>query len=239
MALTTLGTICAGFAVVECFAVQDGPWGRSDGENYNMGLVDVRGEPYEEITAVCRTADLNTLHGQSQRRSSKAGAGVPPAPADPMAGSQIREIMRTWDRERGFVECATLFPLADLYLCWEPDALYVGVYCVFPDEGEYYRDGKVPDSDRMKWTLKMGGDADAIHVLMGSDSDYTVQESRVKVLHGSVTKNAAIARIPAKRLGTARLAAGQKVRFASTLTTQARSHTMTWEAELQLAGGAH
>ncbi len=210
------------------------PKGRSDGENYNMGLVDVRGEPYEEIAAVCRAADLDGLHARSGTRTTGVEAGVPPAPADPMAGSHIREIMKAWDRERGLVQCATPFPLADLYACWEAEALYVGVYCVFPEEGEYYREGKVPDADRMEWTLQLNSDPQPARIRMGVDADSTVGDSRVRVLHGSLTKNAAIMRIPARRLGGARLQAGQKVQFTSTLTTQARSHSMTWKADLKL-----
>ncbi|HYK90848.1 MAG TPA: hypothetical protein VE398_18890 [Acidobacteriota bacterium] len=146
--------------------------------------------------------------------------------------------MKGWDRKRGFVPCATPFPLADLYVCWDPQALYLGVYCVFPEEAGYYRDDRMPDADRTEWIVQIAGDHAPIRIPMGIDADYAAQDIQVKARHGSLTKNAAIVRIPVRRLNGSegRLAPGQAVRFTATLTTQARAHTMTWRADLKLAG---
>ncbi len=88
----------------------------------------------------------------------------------------------------------------------------------------------------MYWSVQIPGEAQPLRVIMGADREYTVQELRVKVLHGSLTKNAAVVRIPANRLGATRLKPGQAVPVSCTLTTQARSHAMTWEGRAAAGG---
>ena len=99
--------------------------GRDDGKNYNFGLVDIRDEPYEPLIAAARS-----LYPGKRKPSARpdASLGVPPAPRDPLGQFTIRRALMGWDRERGFVKPRSEFPVADLYVCWNPQAVYLGLY---------------------------------------------------------------------------------------------------------------
>src|SRR4029078_4820811 len=69
---------------VEWFQYTDEPpGGRYDGEDHNFGLVDIEDRPYEEVTQVCATFNLDQAWNSRRAARVDAGAGVPPAPADP------------------------------------------------------------------------------------------------------------------------------------------------------------
>src|SRR6185295_12419185 len=102
--------------------------GRYDGENFNFGLVDINDRPYEALTTAASALDLVRLHQQPARARPDAAQGVPPAPRDPLAKFAPNLALKHWDRERGFIQPASEFPLADLYVCWSRQAIYFGLY---------------------------------------------------------------------------------------------------------------
>ena len=118
--------------------------GRPDGENFNFGLVDTDDRPYEALTGAIASFDAMAAHAAPAAARPDATGGIPPAPADPFANLAPMLALRHWDRERGFVPAASPLPMADLYACWGPAALYLGVYCLDIVEAAYYRDGRVP-----------------------------------------------------------------------------------------------
>ena len=76
--------------------------------------------------------------------------------------------LKNWDRERGFIPPNSPFPLADLYICWNENALYLGLYFQDIAEGGYYRNKVVPDGDRAAWTIAIRGVEKAIRSRIGA-----------------------------------------------------------------------
>jgi hypothetical protein len=140
--------------------------GREDGENFNFGLVDIHDRPYEEVANVfkeVRNAEFGVRNvGKYEGRSTKdemgklrrdASQGIPPAPADPFARFEVNTALAHWDRERGFVPATSEFPVADLYACWSPQAIYLGLYAWDAIDEHFYAGGYVPKADRAVWTV--------------------------------------------------------------------------------------
>src|SRR5262249_27588540 len=92
--------------------------GRGDGENYNMGLVDNDGKPYEELTKVCKNLDFSALRS----RAAKETAGDITIPSKTI---ELGQPLKLWPRDRAFVPCSTPAPVSDLYAVWDSDALYL------------------------------------------------------------------------------------------------------------------
>ena len=178
-------------------------------------------------------------------------------------------ILKNWDRERGFVKPASRFPVADLYLCWAPDAVYLGLFAMdtpepassappaagarrsqrrararLPADGgvrrqsAYYRDGQVPEVDRMEWVVHLQGQRDPLRVHLGAGRGPALAAAGVTVASppsaGGVGA-VAIMKIPAATFGRAKLSAGDRLQFTSTLTTHARAYRVGWAGKFSLA----
>ncbi len=100
--------------------------GRFDGENYDFGLVDFHDQPYGPLTAAARGLNLVAIKNGPNPARPDASLGVPPAPHYPLGHFTIRLALADWDRERGFVKPVSEFPVADLYVCWNEKAVYLG-----------------------------------------------------------------------------------------------------------------
>jgi hypothetical protein len=215
------------------------PKGRSDGENFNMGLVDVRDRPYEELTARAASLDLLRLKARPPPPRTDARRGVPQATRDPLADFQSQTALKHWDREHGFVPPVSAFPVADLYACWTPDALYLGLYAIDPIEPEYYRDGQIPEADRPEWTVRLGEAADPIRLRLGAGRPPTGAPSDITITNLSglrhTVRNIAALKIPSARLGRAPLQPGRTLTLSSTLLTHARAYRVEWKGEFALA----
>jgi hypothetical protein len=218
------------------FQYYDEPtFGRDDGENYDMGLVDIDDRPYRELTSAA--ASLPAGRKEPVARPDVSG-GVPPAPAEPAGDLRPMGMLKSWDRERGFVRPSSRLPLADLYVCWAPDALYLGLCANDFAEDTYYRDKRVPEADRMAWTVHVAGQAKSVRVRIGAGRAPAVDGSSVAVVAPSnpgEVRNLAIMKLPAKLLGKSKLAAGDRVGFSSTLQSHARAYRADWSARLRLS----
>ncbi|MBI4603934.1 MAG: serine hydrolase [Planctomycetes bacterium] len=215
------------------------PGGRSDGEDYDFGLVDIHDAPYEELTRAAAGLDLVGLKSSPPRERPDAAAGVPRAPPDAFADFKPMLALKRWDRERGFVRPSSPLPLADLYASWDGGALYLGLYALDPVEAVCYRDGRVPEEDRLEWTVELAGRATPIRLRLGAGRDPGGVEEGIAVKSVSGTgldvRNIAALRLPARAMGRERLRAGETLRLSSTVVTHARAHRMEWACELTLA----
>ena len=45
------------------------------------------------------------------------------------------------------------FPVADLYACWNKQAIYLGLYAQDVFETDYYRNKIIPEVDRAEWSV--------------------------------------------------------------------------------------
>ncbi len=214
------------------------PHGRGDGENYDMGLVDIEDRPYEEITVAAAALDPTSIHAKQGTPRPDARGGVPPAPPEPLAHAHPMEALLHWDRERGFVPPASSAPTADLTLCWTPDAIYVGLCAMDVPQATYYRNKQVPEIDRMQWSLTPGN-RPPLHARLGAGRPPTGGDSRFAVYdlsgHDEVVRGTYVARLPAALFGRERLQPGDKIRLSSTLMTHARAYQMDWSGAFTLA----
>lgn len=213
--------------------------GREDGENFNFGLVDLHDRPYEEVTAVFSSADMAGLRARPLPARTDASAGVPRAPKDPFADLVPTRALVHWDRERGFVRPCSEFPMADLYLCWAPESLVVGVYATDILEETYYRSRSVPKVDRMLWTVRLN-DRTPISARIGAGREGLVSGPAVRLEGlsglGLDVRTIAILEIPARLLDRPRLREGDRIDLHSTLVTHGRAYRVEWQGSFTLRG---
>ncbi|MBF0480750.1 MAG: hypothetical protein HQK81_01740 [Desulfovibrionaceae bacterium] len=103
--------------------------GRGDGEDFNMGLVDIDDRPYEELTEAFARVNpaLEGVHAKAAFDKPDLAAVVRiPEAAGPIAAAS--ETLAAWDKRAtrltGFSAPAPYVPFGDLHLCWRPEGLY-------------------------------------------------------------------------------------------------------------------
>lgn len=129
--------------------------GRPDGEDYNMGLLDIYDRPYAEVVEALQRTNpfLPALHAQAPlsppQLNGAAFTVIPRAssPVDVTDGS-----LTEWNKDRalmwGFAAEPPYLPFADVYLTWDPNGLYlatIGMDYMHPDHLAY--EGPFPLSE--------------------------------------------------------------------------------------------
>ena len=106
--------------------------GREDGEDFNMGLVDLQDRPYEQLTQAftrvnARAAELHRA-GPADEGLQRAGEEWR-LPHD--ARLTIDGDLREWRHPRHWAppprEAGPQLPFGDLYLAWRPEGLLIGL----------------------------------------------------------------------------------------------------------------
>jgi hypothetical protein len=214
--------------------------GRFDGENFNFGLVDIHDRPYEALITAAAALDPAGLKRQPPRARPDASQGVPPAPRDPIARFEPTLALKHWDRERGFVKPVSEFPLADLYVCWNRKAIYLGLYAQDVVEDTYYRDKLVRASDHAEWLVSVNGSTRPIRGRIGAGWEPTVDEAAVRLVNLSGIngnfRNIACMELPAQLFGKNRFKAGDTIELASTFFTHCRAYRVEWDGRFTLRG---
>jgi hypothetical protein len=214
--------------------------GRFDGENFNFGLVDIHDRPYEDLTRAASALDLVSLKSRPAIARANASQGVPPAPREPLAHFEPTLALKHWDRERGFVQPISEFPLADLYVCWNKKAIYLGLYAQDVTEDVFYKDKVVRASDRAEWIIFPAGSTNGIQSRIGAGLEPIVNESTVRLVNISGIngnfRNIAGVELPAQLFGKDRLKVGDVIEFASTFLTHCRSYRVEWKGKFTLRG---
>jgi hypothetical protein len=212
--------------------------GRNDGEDYNFGLVDIQDKPYEVLTAAARALNLVAIKNGQQPARPDASLGVPPAPHDPLGQFTIRLALKDWDRERGFVKPVSEFAVADLYVCWNEKAVYLGLYAQDIVEENYYRDKIVPEMDRAEWILSTGETNKPIRFRLGPGAPPVCDKAGVRIVNLSReymnTRDIAAVEMPAAWFGKKRFKAGDTIEFDSTFFTHCRADRVEWKGEYTL-----
>jgi hypothetical protein len=162
---------------------------------------------------------------------------VPRAPRDPFAHFTPGHTLRHWDRERGFVKPSSEFPIADLYLCWSADALYVGLLAQDIVEQAYYRDKVIPEIDRAVWTVRVG-DSEPITARIGAGRKPGISDPGIRIENRSGAnqdaRNIAILELPARKFGRHQFRVGDTVQLSSLLQTHAKTYTVEWKGAFEL-----
>lgn len=203
------------------------PKGRGDGEDYNMGLVDIHGKPYDLLTRV--SANLNVERRHAQAADVPIANVAPPAIANPMNG------LRDWPRQRALVAPSEGTPFGDLYVTWKSDALYVATYAMDYCDESLYEGGKLPEVDRPTLRLKVAGMKSPLIVRYGGKGQKpSVDVAGVEVSEVPGLKHTIVLRIPASLLDRKSLNAGDKIALDGRLSTHSRAELMTWRREIRL-----
>lgn len=134
----------------------------SEGEDFNLGLVDIKDAPYRELTEALAKAgpQADREHG-----TWPAGAGLPRSPQGlkvPLMGDLpiVNGALDEWPLERAWVPgVAAASPFerfGDVYLCWRPEGLAIAV--VYMDYRARPRALDGPEADTERLTLGAGID---------------------------------------------------------------------------------
>ena len=213
--------------------------GRVDGEDYNFGLVDINDRPYKELTATASALSTKSIHELAHLpvRSTSGVISIPAA----NAGSE-RGLVH-WNKVRSFIPNSSSDPagwsFADSYACWNSQYLYLAVYAADFLEPLLYQGGstggKIPESERMTWTITLEGLKTPARVRFGSQEAATLEGSPVWLREWrSPTRNAVILKLPAAQFGKKRLRVGDSLSLSATLSSHSRAERMEWQRVLQL-----
>jgi hypothetical protein len=184
------------------------------------------------------TSCLSDLKEHPLINRANASEGVPSAPRDPLGHFQLTLALKDWDRERGFVEPLSENPLADLYICWDSNAIYLGVWAQDMIEDVYYQDKSIHEDDRSEWTVKLGSSGKAIRARIGAGRAAKVEPGDVQVVtvlgKDLRTQNVAAMRLPAQLFGKAAFHAGDKVEISSVLRAYLKAYQAEWNGTFTL-----
>lgn len=195
--------------------------GRADGEDYNMGLVDTAGRPYDDLVQACSALHVDDLHRFASRPSSPSV--VPPSPANAMSG------LKNWPRSTGWVDSDSRAAFADLYTCADREALYVGLYAMEYMDEKLYAGGAIPESERPQFTLGIAGLAQPISIrFMGKNRKPTVNTPAITVTEVPGMRHSLMIRIPAFMLGMRALEPNTRIQLAAMLTSHSRGYRTHW-----------
>lgn len=227
---------------VEWFQYMDEPrHGRFDGENFNFGLVDIEDRPYEELAWT-----FHSFADEFPRRSSLVSgsepaldvrSGIPFATGNPLDDFVPGEALRRWNRVQGFVLPSTPHPMGDLYVCWNAESVFLGLFYLDMVEGTYYSGGAVPKMDRAQWTVQWGGQ-ERVRATLGAGIEPLCNQPSVHLLNLSggvlTVRNFAAMQIPASLMGRASWKAGDELDLESLLQTHCKAHQIGWKGRFRL-----
>ena len=214
------------------------PEGRADGEDYNMGLVDIQGQPYAELTRALSRLDFNQLHGEGEVR--RIATAIPVAPFQPLADFEPGLALNHWNRSQGFIPPSQPKALADLYACWASDVLYFGVYTMNLDEVDYYHDRIIPPEDRMSLLIHLPISGVTIAKTLGLPPQVRKENQELALPFPHFELNYAnrsvlVIGVPQKLFQATPLGPGQPVSFQVELRGHARQLFGRWTKRLTLA----
>jgi hypothetical protein len=197
--------------------------GRGDGENYNMGLVDVDGRPYEEMIKAAAS-----LHVSSFLTANSASLKVNQIPLirfDPLQQASFK----LWPRPQSLVQTSGGNAFADMYCCRDQGALYVGILATNYADQKLYPGGKVSLSERPHWVLRVGSSKPidvrfAGEASKGRPMKPTISDARITCAENPDLKWTLILRIPWTVIG----GKTDSPEIRSTLESHSRGFRMEW-----------
>jgi hypothetical protein len=118
-------------AGIHWFQYYDEPsGGRGDGENFNMGLVDIRNKPYARLTAALTraNADVPAIHAASAKSETPLQPAVIPIHPAGAAVNAADDSLADWPDKAAtrlpwFHTPAPYVPFGDVHMSWSPEGL--------------------------------------------------------------------------------------------------------------------
>ena len=204
----------------------------SDGEDYNMGLVDIHDRPYELLTQAASEINAARIHARAE--PGRPAAVFPRAPKNAELGLEF------WPREAALLAAAEPVSFADLFLCWREEMVYVGVHAAaFADE-DLYANRSVPEQERMLLKLEIGAPGLArlrirLRFGPGGSAEVDGRGARVVYQYEKNTRFTVVLGMDREALGGMRLEPGESVFLDASLSAPAGDPRVTWRAERILA----
>lgn len=217
------------------FQYTDEPtFGRPDGEDYNMGLIDINNQPYEELTAAAKSLNVAQIHAQAKNEIANS-----------------REIAETakitdanwldWNKNFSFIAplptVENEFPFADCYAAWNADDLHLVVYAADFIEPQMYARSEIPEAERMTLTLKFNGGEKPLKIRFGANGEPNFEGEKLEYkIRQSSTRSTLLIKIPATLTGRKNFNPSDKIRMQAALTSHSRFEIMRWNQTLVLSG---
>lgn len=212
--------------------------GRGDGEDYNMGLVDVENRPYELMTA----AATEVQGGIPKLRAGLAPFPTPHADREkriPAAPRRVEEGLQYWDTDAAYLASQNSLPFGDLYATWNAQTLYLAVLASDFIDGGLYAGGKIPASERTTLHLQPTG-GKPIRIRFGpgapSETEATSDSGVVRRTIGRATTTSLLCAIPAERFGKKAFRSGDVLPLTASLVRHGGVEKMDWQVRLRLGG---
>jgi hypothetical protein len=205
------------------------PHGRPDGEDFNMGLVDIYDRPYEELTATASSLPVAEIHNRSISPQKSAVTEIPHAPASVETG------LLAWDKARAFVASESEAPFADLYACWTPNGLYLAVHAIDYVDEQLYEGGLIPESERMHLLVNLGEGGKPVEVRFGPGGKAVIKDSRAPCWEWSrLNRYTVLLKLSPADVGKEKFAEGNVWRVEAKLASHSRAEQMKWNVTLRL-----
>ena len=187
--------------------------GRPDGENYNMGLVDINNSPYEDLVITAKK-QLMQPRLSTHPRLDKIPEVSPIVAMNFDRWPHLEATVPAKDNERG-----------DMFMAQSEGHLYIAAYWNEDRFAEaLYATGKVPVEDEPELTISVNGRISKLRLsegITGDDQWHLVQSS-------SGVRNLRLYETQAKFLPNT------KVDFSAKLETRARAFRMSWHRTFTL-----
>jgi hypothetical protein len=194
------------------------PKGRGDGEDWNFGLVDVKGQTYPKMETVLKSFHANMIH---QSHPTIRQHVLPAAPKEPLA-----DHLKSWNRTDGRIRSASKLQWADLYACHDASNLYIGLVPMEYGDANLYESGKVPEIDRPLLTIKIRNWTGTVRYGFAAKASYSQGIAGCSERPG--LKHILALKIPFSSFGK-KLMRGSKLRIQSTLASHGRGYEMKWD----------
>jgi hypothetical protein len=123
-------------------------------------------------------------------------------------------------------------------MCWNREAIYLGLYAQDVVEDVFYKGKVVRGTDRAEWIVSITGSAKPVRGRIGAGLEPIFDEPTVRVrnlsgINGN-TRNIAAMELPAKLFGRGRFKSGDTVEFSSTFFTHGRAYRVDWKGKFLL-----
>ncbi|GMV36053.1 MAG: hypothetical protein AMXMBFR61_05610 [Fimbriimonadales bacterium] len=200
--------------------------GREDGEDYNMGLVDIHNQPYNGMIEAVKSCTAKIAQREKLH---------PPRPdtSIPRARRNVLDGLAAWDLADCYIESQSNEPFADLYACWDRDSLYLAVHTAWYADKQLWG-GLIPEEDRMQLTLALGANKQSIRVWFGPDAPIRIQPNMPAKQWNQAVRTTMIVSVDASVLAQVSFSDEMQIPFTAQLSSPGRGELMCWEGTLRM-----
>lgn len=196
------------------------PKGRGDGEDFNMGMLDIYGKPYPLMVEVAQKSKPAAVHAKSVRKAIKPA--IPLAPDNPLANR-----LADWNRTIGYIPSKSIDQWGDLYVCHDKESLYVGLLAMEYFDESLYAKGSIPEIDRPRLKLNLNGKV--VDVRFNGKKQIAHTTPSLDLNEWGGLKHVIAIRIPLSSLNVK----GHRLDFKASLWSHGRGRKMVWDQQLK------